>query len=69
MILFLLFFQAIILLEIVINMHAIDYTNCINYSECLTNDILNNGLKLYFFYNKLFQKIKQENNSEENYYL
>jgi hypothetical protein len=48
--------------------YACDYTNCINFSDYLSNDILRNALELYFFYNKLFKKINQ-NNSEENYYL
>ena len=49
--------------------YTCDYTNCINYSDYLSNDILIKILKLYFFYNKLVEKINQKNNSEENYYL
>ena len=49
--------------------YAYDYTNCINYSDYLSNENLQKVLKLYFYYNKLFEKINQKNNSEENYYL
>ena len=46
-----------------------DYANCINYSDLLSNDIFKKALKLYFFYNKLFEKINKKSNPEENYYL
>ena len=49
--------------------YACDYTNCIDYNDYLSNDNLKKVLKLYFFYNKLLEKVKQKNNSEENYYL
>jgi len=49
--------------------YAYDYTNCINYSDYLSNENLKKVLKLYSFYNKLFEKLNQKNNSEENYYL
>ena len=49
--------------------YAYDYTNCINYSDYLSNENLQKVLKLYFFYNKLFEKLNQKNNSEENLYL
>jgi len=46
-----------------------DYTNCINYSDYLSNEYLKKVLKLYFFYNNLFEKINKKNNSEEKFYL
>ena len=51
------------------NKYTCNYTNCINYNDYLSNDNLIKVLKLYFFYNKLLEKINQKNSFEEKYYL